>query len=86
MRPVWKEIFDDYHVSGLSGQTVVYDHRGDRTLDERRDHKKYVVKIATCEEDSTTWVATVGWDAKIFLYQIIDGNDLRLGRLLLLSL
>lgn len=36
---------------GMSGQTVLYDHQQDRVLDERRDHKKYVVKAASYEED-----------------------------------
>jgi len=65
--------------SGMSGQTVLYDHKQDRVLDERRDHKKYIVKIATCDEGHTTFVATAGWDGKVFLYQIRSGNDLKLG-------
>ena len=65
--------------SGMSGQLVLYDHKEDRLLDERRDHTKYVVKIATCEENaSTTWVASAGWDNKIFLYQMVKEGRLRL--------
>ena len=62
--------------SGMSGQTVLYDHKQDRVLDQRRDHKKYVVKVAVCDEG---WVATAGWDAKVYLYQIGSGTDTKLG-------
>ena len=65
--------------TSMSGQTVLYDHHQERVLDQRRDHQKYVIKVATCEEGCTTWVATAGWDAKIYLYQLIEGNALRLG-------
>ena len=60
----------------MSGQTVLYDHRHDKLLDERRDHKKYVVQVAVCNESSETWVATAGWDAKVFLYHIGQGQEL----------
>lgn len=36
---------------GMSGQTVLYDHEWDLIINQRRDHKKYVVKAATYEED-----------------------------------
>ncbi len=41
-----------------------------RALDERRDHTKYVVKAAQSQHGASTWVATAGWDAKIFVYQV----------------
>ena len=56
--------------SGMSGQVVVYDHKADRLVDERRDHKKYVVKIATCAQSGKFWVATAGWDAKVYIYRL----------------
>lgn len=65
--------------SGMSGQTVLYDHKENRVLDERRDHKKYIVKVAIFDEGQATWVATAGWDAKVFLYMIIKETDLNLG-------
>lgn len=40
--------------SGMSGQVVVYDHKKDMVLDERRDHNKYVVKVAICDENEAT--------------------------------
>lgn len=56
--------------TGMSGQVVLYDHKVDTILDERRDHKKYVVKATAWETPDITWVASAGWDAKIFLYSI----------------
>ncbi|KAL8659299.1 MAG: hypothetical protein Q9226_000514 [Calogaya cf. arnoldii] len=56
--------------TSMSGQVVLYDHQAKRALDERRDHKKYVVKAAQFQHGHSTWVATAGWDAKIFLYRI----------------
>lgn len=64
---------------GMSGQTVLYDHKQDRVLDERRDHRKYIVKVATCDEGDATFVATAGWDGKVCLYRIRSGTDLKLG-------
>ncbi|KAL8900721.1 MAG: hypothetical protein Q9192_000922 [Flavoplaca navasiana] len=56
--------------TSMSGQVVLYDHQAKRELDERRDHKKYVVKTAHFQHLGSTWVATAGWDAKMFLYRI----------------
>ncbi len=51
--------------TGMSGQVVLYDHEMDNVLDERRDHRKYVVKVVTWNEV----VVTAGWDNKVFLYK-----------------
>ena len=51
--------------TGMSGQVVLYDHEMDRVLQERRDHTKYVVKVAAWNEI----VVTAGWDNKVFLYR-----------------
>ncbi|KAI9724798.1 MAG: hypothetical protein M1812_000074 [Candelaria pacifica] len=56
--------------SSMSGQVVLYDLLTNDILEERRDHKKYVVKVAVWEDREGTWVATAGWDAKLFLYRI----------------
>ncbi|KAF6230202.1 hypothetical protein HO133_004541 [Letharia lupina] len=50
--------------TGMSGQVVLYDHEMARVCDERKDHKKYVVKVATWDKI----VVTAGWDNKVFLY------------------
>ena len=71
---------DDITISsGMSGQVVVYDHGSSTTLCERRDHKKYVVKIATHQEGDNIYVATAGWDAKVFLYEIVNSSEWQLG-------
>ncbi|KAL8990965.1 MAG: hypothetical protein Q9177_000502 [Variospora cf. flavescens] len=56
--------------ASMSGQVVLYDHSIQRILDERKDHKKYVVKVTHFMHEGSTWVATAGWDAKIFLYRL----------------
>ncbi|KAL8944765.1 MAG: hypothetical protein Q9211_000481, partial [Gyalolechia sp. 1 TL-2023] len=68
--------------TSMSGQVVLYDHRADRALDERRDHTKYVVRVARWKDGETMWVATAGWDAVIFLYRIrgdVPSGACRLG-------
>ena len=50
--------------TGMSGQIVLYDHKLDVILDERRDHTKYVVKVSIWSDI----VATAGWDNRVFLY------------------
>lgn len=34
--------------AGMSGSVIVYDHRTATIIEERRDHNKYVVKVALC--------------------------------------
>ena len=58
-------------VASMSGRVVLYNDRLMR-LAERRDHMKYVVKLAIWEETtSPALLATAGWDGKIFLYELI---------------
>ncbi|KAI4168043.1 MAG: hypothetical protein LQ343_006705 [Gyalolechia ehrenbergii] len=68
--------------TSMSGQVVLYDHRANRVLDERRDHQKYVVRAARWKDGEAFWVATAGWDAMIFLYRIrgdVPSGACRLG-------
>ena len=71
--------------TSMSGQVILYDHKEDRVIEERKEHKKYVVKVTIWNEESEskpTWVATAGWDAKIFVYRYkntTDANAHRLG-------
>ena len=52
----------------MSGQVVLYDHEKDETLEEQRDHSKYVVKFITHQTTSVVhWIATAGWDGKILV-------------------
>ena len=61
--------------TAMSGQIVVHDHKREISIGERRDHSKYVVKVAAWEVPGAVWIATAGWDAKIFLYLLrIDAD------------
>ena len=64
----------------MSGQLLLL--QGSRLVDSRRDHAKYAVQIAVHEEQvepgsqHQLWVATAGWDARVYLYRIMisDGE------------
>lgn len=61
----------DYGLHGdMAGNVQLTNLRDGSILDRRKDHKKYVVRIAVSEDLAGAWVATAGWDAKIFLYWI----------------
>ena len=53
----------------MSGKLLLYDTAADKILEERKDHSKYLVKIASWSDDASRYIATAGWDAKIFLYK-----------------
>ncbi|KAK8160618.1 WD40-repeat-containing domain protein [Phyllosticta citrichinensis] len=61
--------------SSMSGKLVLYDSKGELVLDERKDHTKYAVRIVSRGQANGTWVATAGWDAKIFLYYLRQSNE-----------
>ena len=63
--------------TSMSGQVLLFDLEKDVILEQRRDHKKYVVRVTTSEDEEGAWVATAGWDAKVFLYrlQFVPGNQ-----------
>ncbi|KAL1634640.1 hypothetical protein SLS58_010582 [Diplodia intermedia] len=62
-------------MTSMSGKTVLYDCRSDAVVSERRDHSKYVVTVASHGQPNGTWIATAGWDAKVFLYFIEGAAD-----------
>lgn len=64
----------------MSGKLVLSDLITGDVLDERRDHQKYVVKVATMTNDTHTWIATAAWDAKVLLYQLpkIDSSSINI--------
>ncbi|KAF2031263.1 hypothetical protein EK21DRAFT_63581 [Setomelanomma holmii] len=71
----------DILTASMSGKLRLYNTVEDKVLEERRDHSKYVVKIAKQRVGDTTWIATAGWDAKIFVYRLkADGGRMQLGR------
>ncbi|KAL8953288.1 MAG: hypothetical protein Q9222_000854 [Ikaeria aurantiellina] len=59
----------------MSGRVVLFDHREDRVLDERRDHTKYVVQVTHAHYKDSLWVATAGWDRQIWVY-CLQGSKL----------
>jgi WD40 repeat protein len=66
-------------IASMSGKLLVYDTRRDQILDERKDHSKYLVKLATWTNGTSTMVASAGWDAKVFLYRFDVGDSPQLG-------
>ena len=52
----------------MSGQLVASDLDG-KTIDKRRDHSKYAVKVIVLHSEHGHLVATAGWDCKINLYR-----------------
>ncbi|MCJ1310919.1 hypothetical protein MMC25_004587 [Agyrium rufum] len=56
--------------TSMSGQVVLYDHAQRIAIDERRDHKKYVVKAEMHQSEGGTWLATAAWDARVYLYYL----------------
>ncbi|MCJ1439297.1 hypothetical protein MMC27_008689 [Xylographa pallens] len=64
--------------AGMSGQVVLYDHHLRKPLDERRDHQKYVVKVALWTGHPSGGhhlLATAGWDAKVNLHILSRSAD-----------
>ncbi|KAK4545566.1 hypothetical protein LTR36_002916 [Oleoguttula mirabilis] len=53
--------------ASMSGQLAVSDIAGS-TTEQRRDHSKYIVKVAVHDEEDGPLIATAGWDCKINLY------------------
>lgn len=66
-------------IASMSGKLLLYDTVSDQILDEKKDHSKYVVKIACWPDGDSFLVASAGWDSKVFLYRIFTGEDPRIG-------
>lgn len=62
-------------VASMSGKMWLHDTASDKVLDERKDHTKYVVKIAYWSDGDSTIIASAGWDSKICFYRIDIGGD-----------
>ncbi|KAK5110925.1 hypothetical protein LTR62_005463 [Meristemomyces frigidus] len=55
--------------ASMSGQLLLSDLAG-HTIERRRDHLKYIVRVAMLEDDSHgLLLATAGWDCKVVLYK-----------------
>jgi WD40 repeat protein len=57
-------------VASMSGRLSLYDTVQSEALDERKDHSKYIVKLACHRLEDTILIASAGWDSKVFLYTI----------------
>lgn len=57
-------------IASMSGKLLLYDTVSDKTLDIRKDHSKYVVKIAHWSDGGSVLIASAGWDSKVFLYRV----------------
>lgn len=60
----------------MSGQLLL--QRGTEILDRRKDHAKYAVKVCVDEnghDPGRAWVATAGWDARVFVYSLVIPED-----------
>ncbi|KAE8371784.1 WD40-repeat-containing domain protein [Aspergillus bertholletiae] len=59
-------------LTNMSGQLFL--QKDAEILDRRKDHAKYAVKVVAYEDDSSPqkpiWIATAGWDSKIYLYRL----------------
>lgn len=68
-------------VGAMSGRLVVYNTTTDRIVNERKDHSKYIVKIATWSSSRSTLVATAAWDAKVHIYKFeaVSDEEIELG-------
>ncbi|KAF2275992.1 uncharacterized protein EI97DRAFT_433923 [Westerdykella ornata] len=71
----------------MSGKVILYDTAADEVASERKDHTKYVVKLAAWKMPDCILVASAGWDAKVNIYRLqLDAHDnLRLGEPLITS-
>lgn len=61
--------FSDYTVIGdMAGNLLLMASSDGNVLDRRKEHRKYVVKIAVSEQEQGTWIASAGWDSKVYIY------------------
>lgn len=60
--------------TSMNGDVLLSDLTG-KVMDRRRDHLKYVVRVAVHHTDSDTWVATAGWDSKVHLYRLPSASS-----------
>jgi WD40 repeat protein len=67
--------------ASMSGKLLLYNTETNQILEARKDHVKYLVKLAAWSEGTSSIIASAGWDAKVFLYRLStdDPSDVRLG-------
>ncbi|CAG8009789.1 unnamed protein product [Penicillium salamii] len=71
-------------MTNMSGKLLL--QHGHQTLDTRKDHAKYAVKVIVFQDKSISskwWVATAGWDQTVLLYCLnipeSNASTLRIG-------
>ncbi|KAK3715099.1 hypothetical protein LTR37_007309 [Vermiconidia calcicola] len=64
--------------TSMSGQLLASDLEG-KVFDKRRDHSKYLVKVAVFHGSNTDLIATAGWDSKIIIYKPATSSTFRFG-------
>ena len=62
----------------MSGQLLATDIDGN-ILDNRRDHSKYIVKVAVLSEPDLDVIATAAWDNKISIYRSSGTSEFSFG-------
>jgi WD40 repeat protein len=76
-------VLDSRHllISSMSGRIKLFDLKTEAVLDERRDHTKYVVRLASWQRGNDAYIASAGWDSKIFVYHMggAEDRDRRIG-------
>ncbi|KAL5118369.1 hypothetical protein ACEQ8H_003718 [Pleosporales sp. CAS-2024a] len=82
--PILDMLAIDSHViltASMSGRLSLYDTIKNEVLDERKDHTKYIVRLAFHQSRDAAWIATAGWDSKVCLYEMRrDANTAQLGK------
>ncbi|ODH53606.1 hypothetical protein GX48_00024 [Paracoccidioides brasiliensis] len=58
----------------MSGLLILFQGPRPKILDSRKDHTKYAVSVVSFQEEppevQTTWLATAGWDSRVYIYRI----------------
>lgn len=67
--------------ASMSGRLSLYDTVKNEVVDERKDHSKYIVKLACRRDGDRVLVASAGWDSNVFLYDMVSGvHNAQLGK------
>lgn len=61
-------------IGDMAGNVQLLSKVGDIVLDRRKDHNKYVVKLSAHQRKEGIWIASAGWDARVYLYWIPASN------------
>lgn len=57
----------------MSGNLVLYNAELNQIMSSRKDHTKFVVRLATFDAgNGHVWLASAGWDHKVFIYDLAE--------------